>query len=110
MTRGRTMMSGGTTLGMPERLERTLIYPLILALVLLPIGLGWLIAVALGLLVYFVEKNRSVRWNALQALSFLWPLSILRFVISLLQLILGVLPELAGVIGMWLGLLSGLFF
>src|SRR5260370_38204618 len=92
MTRGRTMMSGATTLGMPERLERTLIYPLILALVLLPIGLGWLIAVALSLLAYFVEKNRGIRWNAWQALSVLWPLSMLRIVFSLLRLITGLLP------------------
>src|SRR5215471_21112464 len=105
MTRSRTIMGGTTTLGLPERLERTLIYPLFLALVLLPIGLGWLIALALGLLVYFVEKNRSVRWNALQALSVLGPLSILRFVIGLLQFILGALPLVGGVIVFGLGLL-----
>jgi len=98
-------MSGATTLGMPERLERTLIYPLILALVLLPIGLGWLIALGLGLLVYFVEKNRSVRWNAMQALAVLGPLSILRFVIGLIQALLGVLPVVGGVIAAGLGLL-----
>src|SRR5260221_5789010 len=99
MTRGRTIMSGTTTLGIPERLERTLIYPLILALAILPIGLGWLIALALGLLVYFVEKNRSVRWNALQALSVLGPLSILRFVIGLLHLLLCLLPVVVVVLG-----------
>src|SRR5260221_12022686 len=106
MTRGRTMMSGATTLGMPERLERTLIYPLILALVLLPIGLGWLIAVALGLLVYFVDKNRSLRWNPFQPLPALRPLPILRSPLSPLQLILAVLPLAARVIGLPLSLLS----
>ena len=110
MTRSRAMIGGTTTLGLPERLERTLIYPLFLALVLLPIGLGWLIALALGLLVYFVEKNRSVRWNALQALSVLGPLSILRFVIGLLQFILGALPLVGGVIVFGLGLLSSVIF
>ncbi|HKF36550.1 MAG TPA: hypothetical protein VKB35_06570 [Ktedonobacteraceae bacterium] len=110
MTRSRTIMGGTTTLGLPERLERTLIYPLFLALVLLPIGLGWLIALALGLLVYFVEKNRSVRWNALQALSVLGPLSILRFVIGLIQFLLGGLPIVGGVIGIGLGLLSSVIF
>jgi uncharacterized membrane protein len=104
------MMSGATTLGIPERLERTLIYPLILALVLLPIGLGWLIALGLGLLVYFVEKNRSVRWNAMQALAVLGPLSILRFVIGLIQALLGVLPVVGGVLGFGLSLLSGVIF
>src|SRR3989442_14086716 len=97
MTRGRTMLSGATALGIPERLERTLIYPLILALVLLPIGLGWLIALDLGLLVYFVEKNRSVRWNALHALSDLGALSILTFGIGVIQALLGVLPVVGGV-------------
>src|SRR5216683_4157278 len=106
MTRGRTMMSGATTLGIPERLERTLIYPLFLALVLLPIGgWGWLIALALGLLVYFVEKNRSVRWNALQAVSTLGPLSILLAVVNLIKLLLGGIPLVGGVIGFGLSLL-----
>ncbi len=69
MTRGRTWTNGATTLGIPERLERTLVYPLFLGLVLLPIGWGWLLALAIGLLVFYVEKNRSVRWNALQAVG-----------------------------------------
>src|SRR5258707_2958182 len=110
MTRGRTMMSGATTLGIPERLERTLIYPLFLALVLLPIGWGWLIALGLGLLVYFVEKNRSVRWNALQALSVLGPLSILRVVVGLLQFILGSIPVVGIAISFGLGLIGLVIF
>src|SRR5215472_17960938 len=104
MSRSRSWTTGATTLGLPERLERTLVYPLILALAILPIGLGWLIALVLGLLVYFVEKNRSVRWNALQALSVLGPLSILRFVIGLIQALLGALPVVGGVIVFGLGL------
>ncbi len=104
------MMSGATTLGIPERLERTLIYPLFLALVLLPIGWGWLIALGLGLLVYFVEKNRSVRWNALQALSVLGPLSILRVVVGLLQFILGSIPVVGIAISFGLGLIGLVIF
>jgi len=103
-------MSGATTLGIPERLERTLIYPLFLALVLLPIGWGWLIALGLGLLVYFVEKNRSVRWNALQALSVLGPLSILRVVVGLLQFILGSIPVVGIAISFGLGLIGLVIF
>src|SRR5260370_38484486 len=98
MTRGRTIMSGTTTLGIPERLQRTLICPLILALAIIPIGLVWLIALALGLLVYFLGKNLNVLWNALQALSVLYPLSILRFEIGLSHLLLDMLPVVGGVI------------
>ncbi len=92
MTRSRMMTSGQTTIGLPERLERTLIYPLLLGLVLLPFGWGWLIALALGLLVFFVEKNRNVRWHAMQAVWTLGPLSILIVLVGLLAALLGGIP------------------
>ncbi len=95
MTRSRMMTSGQTTIGLPERLERALIYPLFLGLVLLPfISWGWLIALVLGLLVFFVEKNRNVRWHALQAVWTLGPLSILIVLVSLLAALLGGIPLL----------------
>ena len=110
MTRGRTWTNGATTLGIPERLERTLVYPLFLGLVLLPIGWGWLLALAIGLLVFYVEKNRSVRWNALQAVATLGPLSILHFIVNLLQFFLGGIPLIGGVVGLGLGLLGSVIW
>ena len=110
MTRGRTWTNGATTLGIPERLERTLVYPLFLGLVLLPFGWGWLIALILGLLVFYVEKNRGVRWNALQAVATLGPLSILHFIVNLLQFFLGGIPLLGGVAAFGLGLLGLVIF
>lgn len=103
-------MNGATTLGLPERLERALIYPLFLGLVLLPIGWGWLIALALGLVVFFIERNRSVRWHALQALGTLGPLSILYALANLLKWVLGGIPVLGGVVSFGLGLLALVVF
>jgi len=94
MTRSRMMTSGQTTIGLPERVERALIYPLLLVLVLLPFSWGWLIALGLGLLVFFVEKNRNVRWNAMQALWTLGPLSILIVLVGFLATLLGAIPLL----------------
>ncbi len=110
MTRGRTWTNGATTLGIPERLERTLVYPLFLGLVLLPFGLGWLIALVVGLLVFYVEKNRNVRWNALQAVATLGPLSILHFIVNLLQFFLGGIPLIGSVVGLGLGLLGSVIW
>ncbi len=105
-----TMMNGATTLGLPERWERALIYPLLLGLVLLPFGLSWLIALVLGLLVFFVEKNRNVRWHALQAVGTLGPLSILLFVVNLLNGLLKGIPLLGFITGAGLGLLGLVIF
>jgi|SRR6266487_5193166 len=106
MTRSRMMTSGATTIGLPERVERALIYPLFLVLVLLPFGWGWLIALALGLLVFFVEKNRNVRWHALQAIWTLGPLSILIVLVNLVKSLLGVIPLLGFLTTFGLGLLA----
>ncbi len=107
MTRSRMMTSGATTIGLPERLERALIYPLFLGLVLLPfISWGWLIALVLGLLVFFVEKNRNVRWHAMQAVWTLGPLSILIVLVSLLAALLGGIPLLGLLTGPVLAILA----
>jgi len=75
MTRGRTWTNGATTLGIPERWERALIYPLLLVIVLfVPSAMAWILGILLGVLVFFIEKNRNVRWNALQAVATLGPL------------------------------------
>jgi uncharacterized membrane protein len=95
------MIEGPTTLGLPERWERTLIYPLSL-LAGLFIPLGWL----LGLLVFFIEKNRNVRWHALQAATTFGSLSILLFVVTLLKGVLGWIPLLGFFTTFGLGLLG----
>jgi uncharacterized membrane protein len=105
------MTSGQTTIGLPERLERTLIYPLFLGLVLLPfISWGWLIALALGLLVFFVEKNRNVRWHAMQAIWTLGPLSILLVLVNLIKSLLGVIPLFGWLTAIGLGLLASVIW
>ena len=95
------MIEGPTTLGLPERWERALIYPLSL-LAGLFIPLGWL----LGLLVFFIEKNRNVRWHALQAATTFGLLSILLFVVNLLKGVLGLIPLLGFFTTFGLGLLG----
>ncbi len=111
MTRSRMMTSGATTIGLPERVERALIYPLFLGLVLLPfISWGWLIALGLGLLVFFVEKNRNVRWHAMQAVWTLGPLSILIVLVNLIKSLLGAIPLLGWLTGIGLGLLTSVIW
>src|SRR5258708_12090092 len=111
MTRGRTWTNGGTTVGIPERWERALIYPLLLVIVLfVPSALAWILGILVGVLVFYVEKNRNVRWNALQAVATLGPLSILHFIVNLLQFFLGGIPLIGGVIGLGLGLLGSVIW
>ncbi len=101
------MMGGSTTLGLPERWERTLVYPLLLIIILfVPSALAWLLGILLGVVVFYLEKNRNVRWNALQAIVTLGPLSILYAVVHILMFLLGGIPLLGGVTVLGLGLLS----
>jgi uncharacterized membrane protein len=110
ITRGRAYSSGATTVGLPERLERTLIYPLSLLLGLFVPVIGWLLAWLLGIGVYFVEKNRNVRWHALQAATVFGSLSVLLAVVGLLKALLGGILLIGGVITIGLGLLSSVIF
>ncbi len=110
MTRGRTITSKPTTLGLPERWERTLIYPLCLLLGLYVPVVGWLLAWLLGLLVYFFEKNRNVRWNALQAATVFGSLSILLAVVALIKGFLGWIPLLGFFTTFGLGLLGSVIW
>jgi uncharacterized membrane protein len=105
ITRGRAYNSGATTFGLPERLERTLIYPLSLLLGLFVPGIGWLLAWLLGIGVYFFEKNRNVRWHALQAATVFGSLSVLLAVVGLGQFFLGGIPLLGFLATFGLGLL-----
>ena len=105
------MMGGSTTLGLPERWERTLVYPLLLVIILfVPSALAWLLGIVLGVLLFYIEKNRNVRWNALQAVATLGPLSILYAVVHILMFLLGGIPLLGGVTVLGLGLLSSVIW
>ena len=94
MTRGRAYTSGETAFGLPERLERTLIYPLSLLLGLFVPVIGWLLAWLLGIGVFFFEKNRNVRRQALQSAIVFGSLSVLLAVVGIVQIFLGGIPLL----------------
>ncbi len=69
-----------TTLGLDERLERVLAY-----------ALGWLS----GLILFFAEKNRTVRWHAVQSMLTFGLLSLLIFGVGVLKGFLSVIPLLS---------------
>jgi uncharacterized membrane protein len=68
-----------TTLGLDERLERVLAY---------------LFFWVSGLLLFLFEKNRNVRWHALQSMITFGSLSILTFAASMLRFMLHFIPFL----------------
>jgi len=91
--------------GLEERWVRTLLYPLS-ALLALFTPLGW----ALGLAVFFLEKNRNVRGHALQATVIFGGLSILQWVVAFLGSILSHIWVIGSVIGFGMGLLVSIIF
>jgi uncharacterized membrane protein len=84
------MMDRMTTLGMNERLERVLAY-----------AFGWVS----GIILFFLEKNRNVRWHAAQSMVTFGTLSILMFAVSLLRGFLAWIPLLGWLTSAALGLL-----
>jgi uncharacterized membrane protein len=110
MTRGRSYANGATTFGLPERLERTLIYPLSLLLGLFVPVIGWLLAWLLGIGVFFFEKNRNVRRQALQSAIVFGSLSVLLALVGLVKGLLGGILLLGAVITFGLGLLGLVIF
>ncbi len=72
-------MNTMTTLGLNERVERVLAY-----------ALGWLS----GLILFFTEKNRNVRWHAVQSMLTFGTLSLLIFGVNLLKGFLHTIPFL----------------
>jgi uncharacterized membrane protein len=93
--RGATMMHRMTTLGLDERLERVLAY-----------ALGWVS----GLILFLFEKNRDVRWHALQSIIVFGTLSILMVVVNMLRWILSTVWFLNIITNFGLGLLSNVLF
>lgn len=70
------MMRQETSLGLNVRLERVLAYMF-----------GWVS----GIILFFLERNRSVRWHAAQSMITFGLLSILIFGISMLKGFLGLI-------------------
>ena len=83
-------MNRMTSLGMDVRLERVLAY-----------AFGWVS----GLLLFFLEKNRNVRWHAAQSMVTFGTLSILMFAVSLLKGFLAWIPLIGWLTSAGLGLL-----
>ncbi len=84
------MMDRMTSLGLNERLKRVLTY-----------AFGWLSDIIL----FFLEKNRNVRWHAVQSMVTFGTLSILILAISLLRSFLAFIPILGWLTSAGLGLL-----
>ena len=87
------MMHRMTTFGLNERLERVLAY-----------AFGWIS----GLLLFLFEKNRHVRWHALQSMIVFGSLSVLIVVVNILKWMLSGIWLLNLVTNFGLGLLSSI--
>jgi len=83
-------MNRMTTLGLDERLERVLAY-----------AFGWVS----GLILFFLEKNRNVRWHAAQSIVTFGTLSILMVLVSMLKSFLSWIPILGWLTSAGLNLL-----
>jgi uncharacterized membrane protein len=110
LTRGRSYTDSQTRLGLPERVESALIYPLSLLLGLFVPVIGWVLAWLLGLGVFYFEKNRTVRRHGLQSAFVFGSLSVLFAVVSLLKVFLGGIPVLGLLATAVLGLLGWVIF
>lgn len=88
-------MNRMTTLGLNERLERVLAYTF-----------GWVS----GIILFLLEKNPSVRWNALQSMVTFGSLSLIMVVVSLLRLYLGWIPLISLITNPGLGLLLSILW
>jgi len=96
MTRSSRLTGDGpTSLGLSERLERVLAYPL-----------GWVS----GLILFLLErKNRNVQWHAKQSMAVFGPLSILWWLTGLLGGLLGNIWLIGWLFGIVFSFLSWAF-
>ena len=106
LTRGRSYTNNQTRLGLPERVESALIYPLSLLLGLFVPVIGWVLAWLLGLGIFYFERNRTVRRHGLQSAFVFGTLSVLSAVVGLLKVFLGGIPLLGFLTTFGLGLLG----
>jgi uncharacterized membrane protein len=84
------MQRKATTLGLEERTERVLAYMFF-----------WIS----GIFFLFVEKNRNVRWHALQSTIVFGVLWLCMFAVSMLKAVLSIIPVLSIITSFGLGLL-----
>ncbi len=110
LTRSRSYADTQTRLGLPERVESALIYPLSLLLGLFVPVIGWILAWLLGLGVFYFERNRNVRRHGLQSAFVFGTLSVLLAVVGFLKLVLGGIFVIGGMVAIGLGLLSFVIF
>jgi uncharacterized membrane protein len=87
----QSMMHRMTTLGLNERLERVMAY-----------SFGWIS----GLLLFLFEKNRHVRWHALQSMVVFGTLSVLFVAVNMLKWMLSGIWLLSVLTNFGLGLLA----
>ncbi|HWZ18287.1 MAG TPA: hypothetical protein VNW73_05785 [Ktedonobacteraceae bacterium] len=110
LTRGRSYTDTQTRLGLPERVESALVYPLSLLLGLFVPVIGWILAWLLGLGVFYFERNRNVRRHGLQSAFVFGTLSVILAVLGVLKLFLGGIFVIGGMIAFGLGLLTFVVF
>ena len=110
LTRSRSYADTQTRLGLPERVESALIYPLSLLLGLFIPVIGWVLAWLLGLGVFYFERNRNVRRHGLQSAFVFGTLSVVLAVVGFLKFLLGGIFVIGGMITFGLGLLSLVIF
>ena len=84
------MIQRATTLGLSERFERVLAY---------------MFFCFSGVVLFIFEKNRNVRWHAVQSMLTFGTLFVLMFVVNTLRDILGIIPLLHFLTDFGLGLL-----
>ena len=89
------MMRRVTTLGLGERLERVLAY-----------AFFWVS----GIVLFLFEKNRNVRWHALQSIVTFGTLSLLLGATTILRSLLEWIPLVGWLIGLALGLLLNILW
>ena len=89
------MQRKATTLGLEERTERVLAYMFF-----------WIS----GIFFLFFEKNRNVRWHALQSTIVFGVLFLCMFAVNMLKAVLSIIPILGYVTSFGLGLLSYILF
>ncbi|MGZ3611697.1 MAG: hypothetical protein ACXVBU_16715, partial [Ktedonobacteraceae bacterium] len=106
LTRSRSYADTRTRLGLPERVESALIYPLSLLLGLFIPYIGWILAWLLGIGVFYFERNRNVRRHGLQSAFVFGTLSVVLAVVGVLKLFLGGIFVIGGIVTVGLGLLS----
>jgi uncharacterized membrane protein len=110
LTRGRSYTDSQTRLGLPERVESALIYPLSLLLGWLVPVIGWVLAWLFGLGVFYFERNRNVRRHGLQSAFVFGTLSVILAIVGFLKLVLGSVFVIGGMISFGLGLLALVIF